>query len=126
MLLHFGDLHCPRTAAATLLKITRRKAGSNPSLKHKLTAPNDDSAFSSVGVINLLHAFDRIKIADHVSRAEALAGCHLLPVQFLDHAHVAALMAPGFGNLGRIERHPSYPRARLSGHPDLLGSNHSL
>src|SRR5438132_7975683 len=98
----------------------------NPSLKHKLTALNDGSTFSSVAVIQLLHTLDRIKIANHISCAKAVPRLHLLSVQFLDHAHVAALVAPGFRDFRRIERHPCYPGTGLAVHLDLIGANHAL
>ena len=40
---------------------------------------------------------------------------HRPAAELLDHADVAALVAPGLGDDGRVERHPGQPGAVLAG-----------
>src|SRR6185437_1348130 len=95
-------------------------------LQAKLSFVEDDRAFAFVAVVDRLHLRDVVEPADDVRRSERVAGLHLLAVQLLNEADVAALMAPRFRHLGRIERHPRQPRTGFAIAFHLIGPDHSL
>src|SRR5689334_10661169 len=66
-----------------------------------------------VAVVRLLHLGNVVEPADDVRRAEGFPSLHLSAVQFLDEGDVAALVAPGLGDLGRVEGHAGQPGAGL-------------
>src|SRR5262249_33518832 len=79
-----------------------------------------------VPVIRPLHVFNRIKVTDDIRRPEAFAGADAFAVQLFDHADVAALMAPGFDGLRRVEGHAGEPGAGLAVDLDLVGADHPV
>ena len=62
-------------------------------------------------IIDVMHLFNSIKIADNECRAKRLARLDGKAAEFFNHAHIASLMAPRFMNDPGIERHAGKPRA---------------
>src|SRR4051794_4506379 len=58
-----------------------------------------------VRVVDGVHLVDRIEVADDEGRRERLARLDRAFAEFLDHADIAALVAPGFADHGRLECH---------------------
>src|SRR4051812_6416658 len=53
---------------------------------------------AGVAVVDRVHLFDRVEVADDVGGGEAFARLDRSAADFLDHADVAALVTPGFGD----------------------------
>src|SRR6185437_352817 len=92
----------------------------------KLSSVDFYSARSFELVIGLLHLWDVVEPADDVGGTERLAGVNMPAVHLLDHADVAALVAPGFAHFGRVQRHAGQPWAGLVTKRHLIGTDHPL
>src|SRR5579884_3060198 len=91
----------------------------------QLPALDIDSRRSLILIVRLLHLGDAVEPADHVGGAEAFTGLYVAPVQLLDEADVAALVAPGLGDFRRVERHPNEPRTRFAVQLHLITPDHA-
>src|SRR5437870_3859666 len=72
------------------------------------------------------HGRDVVEVADEVDRPEGFAALDALAVQLLNEADVAALVAPGFGDRPRVERHARQPRPWLAIDFDVVSADHAL
>src|SRR5262249_60217258 len=79
-----------------------------------------------VVMVRLRLGLDVVHPPYYVSRYVGLARLDLSPVQFLDEAHVSALVAPRLGRGRRIEGHSREPRPRLAIDLHLVGPDHPL
>src|SRR5438105_11032676 len=77
--------------------------------------PLDSESFGAFQlIVHLLHLFDSVIPSDRVGGAEFFAGFDAALVQLFDEAHVAALVAPRFGDFGGLKSHPGQPWPRLT------------
>ena len=84
---------------------------------------------TTVLVIDALHLLDAVEPAHDVSRAERLSRLYRTLPDFVDEADVAGpLMAPRFGSIAGIERHPCQPRPVRAGLriARVIGADHPL
>src|SRR5262245_47992407 len=90
---------CAKESRATSKSIVRNRPGD---CKHRATSLQQpvfavldrDSLRALVRIVDLFHLRDIVEVADDVGRAERFACLHLLAMQLLDEANVAALVAP--------------------------------
>src|SRR5262245_25512735 len=81
----------------------------------KLAPADLDRAGPGVLVLHRFHLCNVVEPADHVRGPEALAGLHLLAVQFLDEADIPPLMTPRLTDRAGVEGHARQPRPRPAG-----------
>src|SRR5687768_13498442 len=79
-------------------------------------------------VVDLLHLFDGVEVADDERGTEGLAGLHRSAADLLDHADVAALVAPRLVHDAGVQGHTGEPGAVFPGFgvADVVGADHAL
>src|SRR5947208_1332395 len=87
--------------------------------------PRIQRMMAGVLIVHLVHFLDGVEEADDERGAERFARLDRPAAKLLNHAHVAALVAPRFGDDGRVEGHAGKPGAVLAGLrvADVIGAD---